>query len=85
LDRREGNVDVLLLTPKESGSGPAVSLRLWVPDSGLPEKTELISKSVKTLLETKALEINPVLPKDFFSFTIPPGADVLSDKKGTDK
>lgn len=68
---------VLLCSPKDPDAWP-YTLRVWVdPKTGLPQKTELSSQSLRTITEVVGMEVNPALGDDVFTFKTPAGAEVF--------
>jgi chaperone LolA len=72
-----GSAVIVRLTPKETTAWP-YTFRLWVdPASGLPERTELESSSVKAVTRLSRTRVNPDLPDSLFTLRIPEGTEVL--------
>lgn len=77
--------NVLLCTPKDPDAWP-YTLRVWVdPATGLPQKTELASQSLRTVTEVGAMEVNPTLPDDVFIFKTPAGAETFGTPAGPEE
>lgn len=69
--------DTLKLTSRDGGAW-AHTLLVTIDAAGIPVRTVLESQGVKSVTQVSAVEMNPALPDDFFTFTPPKGADVLN-------
>ncbi len=78
------NSVVLRMTPHDSGPWP-YTFFVWVDTkTWLPQKTEMLSKSVQSVTEIQDVDINPDLPTDLFLFAAPEGVDVYDSRAAED-
>ncbi|MBK8574838.1 MAG: outer membrane lipoprotein chaperone LolA [Elusimicrobia bacterium] len=76
LGEEEGR-SVLTLTPKDAGDFP-YTLRLWVDmDTGIAEKTALVSENMTAVVTVQNIRVNPRFESGTFRFVPPEGTDVL--------
>ncbi|RPI66444.1 MAG: outer membrane lipoprotein carrier protein LolA [Ignavibacteriales bacterium] len=74
---KEGNFNVLILSPKE-GSGLNFSeARLWINSEYLIEKVSVINENNNITFNFSGYKINQDLPDSRFTFTAPKGSSII--------